>query len=89
MKSEQDRLFERIAERSGYSEELVRFVIRDWENSLRLLLRTPEETGPLIDIRGYLKIRFRVEGVKIALRRHKFSKEKKRKLFLTLKRFDL
>lgn len=86
---EQDRLFEKVAEELGIPEDKVRFVIKDFEHSLRTLMREPQEVGEFIMLKNLFRLRLQVTHVKKVIRSGKIREEKLRKLFLTLKRFDL
>lgn len=85
----QEKLFEEVAKELDISEELVEFVISDLEHSLRMLIRDPQITGPLIEVRECFKIKFNEKHAKKLLRKGKISEEKQKKLFLTFKHFNL
>lgn len=89
MTTEQDKLFEKVAEELNISEDLVRFVISDLEESLRLMIKEPHITGPHILVRNCFKVYFNEKHAKKILRKDRIKEEKKKKLFLTFKHFNL
>ena len=87
--TEQDKLYERIAEELNISEDLIRFVISDLESSLRLMMKHPEVTGPIIRVQNCFKIILNEKHAKKILRKGNLKEEKQKKLFLTFKHFKL
>lgn len=87
--NKQDDIYEAVAHELNISEDLVRFVIEDLESSLRIMMRDPQITGPLIEVRNCFKVKLNEKHAKKLLRKGKISEEKQKKLFLLIKHFNL
>jgi hypothetical protein len=53
------------------------------------MMRDPQITGPLIEVRNCFKVKLNEKHAKKILRKGKISEEKQKKLFLLIKHFNL
>jgi hypothetical protein len=80
-------LLEFIAQKTGKPKEVIRFVIRNYENTLRKALSSPLETGTKITIGYIFAFDFRKEKAQYDVSTSGYSEEKGDELIQILKEY--